>query len=94
MVKFGKHKVLCFEYCFLCWYYTFINHSVFIYENGFLRPYFVIDIINVKTYLPNTGSVGALTSSSGGASVATSVCQSTVDQKSEEAKKEGKCMFC
>jgi len=64
------------------------------YENGFLRIYFVIDIINVKIYLPYAGSVGALTSSSGGASVATSACQPTVDQKSEEAKKEGKCMFC
>ena len=60
----------------------------------FLRLYFVIDIKNVKIYLPNSGSVGALTSSSGGASVATSACQPTVDQKSEEAKKEGKCMFC
>jgi len=64
------------------------------YENGFLRIYFVIDIINVKIYLPYAGSVGALTSSSGGASVATSACQPTVDQKSEEAKKEGKCVFC
>lgn len=60
----------------------------------FLRLYFVIDIIILKTYLPNTGSVGALTSSSGGASVATSACQPTVDQKAEEAKKEGKCIFC
>jgi hypothetical protein len=42
--------------------------------------------------LPNAGSVGALPSSSGGASVATSACQPTVDQKSEEAKKEGKCI--
>jgi len=46
----------------------------------------------METYLPNAGSVGALTSSSGGASVATSACQPTVDQKSEEAKKEGKCV--
>lgn len=60
----------------------------------FLRLYFVIDIMSVKTCLPNAGSVGALTSSSGGASVATSACQPTVDQKSEEAKKEGKRMFC
>jgi hypothetical protein len=60
------------------------------YENGLLKVYFVINIINVKTYLPNTGTVGTLTSSSGGATVGTSACQPTVDQKSEEAKKEGK----
>lgn len=35
-----------------------------------------------------SGTVGTLTSSSGGATVGTSACQPTVDQKSEEAKKE------
>lgn len=48
----------------------------------------MINIVRLVTHLPNTGSVGTLTPSSGGTSAATTG-QHAIDQKAEEAKKEG-----
>lgn len=53
------------------------------------KIYLMINIVNLITYFLNTGSVGTLTSSSGGTNTATAG-QHTMDQKAEAAKKEGK----
>jgi hypothetical protein len=50
--------------------------------------YLMINIVCLLILLPNTGSVGTLTPSSGGVSAA-ATSQHALDQKAEEAKKEG-----